>query len=289
MRTDTIPEDEVPDFAEDASLSLKDLHESLHTLTNHSGTNHTATGRTNRSGASSIQYTEEEWAAQLSRRIVQVRTWEDRFAIKNHPTFCQYFKMLRMGVPADAVKSTAEMDGYHPDIVDLDPNKSLNMQRHLLKPEVMENLQMTGALGEDAGGPGSVDGEKELSVPDTVQKVLHAVRQRRMNQVYATMALFSEMRVKSQYEKQKRYDMIMDEHSQSNRSLKSTPNALADASANDTQLTQMLSASLSENLEIDDEIISQSERMMEPSLRAGLGFLHSLQEEAQTLQDFEED
>jgi hypothetical protein len=281
MRTDTIPEEsELEDFVEDGSLSLNDLHGSLHAYTNHSGTNHTATTTSNRSTESSIQYTEEEWAAQLSRRIVQVRTWQDRFAIKNHPTFCQYFKMLRLGVPMDAVKSTVEQDGYHPAITDLDPNKSIKMQAHLLSPEVMENLHMTGALGEDAGGPGGKDGDKELSVPETVQKVLEAVRQRRMNQVYATMALFSEMKVKSQYEKQKRYDMLIDEHSKSYKSMNSMPVILAKVSGDETQLTRMLTSREAEHLEMDDEIISQSERMADPSLRTGIGFLSSLQAEA---------
>ena len=75
-------EHEFGDFAEDGSISINDLQESLHNSI-HSISSHKE--RNNMSSLSSINLSEEEWAEQLKHRIVQVRAWDDRFAMKESP------------------------------------------------------------------------------------------------------------------------------------------------------------------------------------------------------------
>jgi Subunit CCDC53 of WASH complex len=283
VRDETIQEDAaVEEFGGDDSLSLMDLqrHSSSHTnLTGHSFSNPQPPRSSNQSSSSSIKYTEDEWAKQLSRRIAQVRTWEDRFAIKNHPTFCQYFKMLRVGVPLPAVQHAAGMDGYHPSIMELDESKSLTMQLRRLSPQAVENLRTTGALGQVVGGKGTADGDQELSIPETVQKVLAAFRQKRVNQIYATMALFSETKLQmklQQQQQQQKADgsLLLDEQSITSKSIQSMPNPPADKMADDSNNNNIRLHSAKElnYLDMDDEI-SQSER-----IRDEIGSLSTLRE-----------
>jgi len=44
-------------------------------------------------------------------------------ALKNDPKFEKYFKMLKMGMPKEAVKHAMTRDGQDPDLLDQDPNK----------------------------------------------------------------------------------------------------------------------------------------------------------------------
>ena len=48
--------------------------------------------------------------------------------LKDDPEYKKYFKMLGMGLPADAVKNAVERDGKNPVVLDLDPNKSVAFQ-----------------------------------------------------------------------------------------------------------------------------------------------------------------
>jgi hypothetical protein len=48
--------------------------------------------------------------------------------LKDDPEYKKYFKMLGMGLPADAVKNAIERDGKNPVVLDLDPNKSVTFQ-----------------------------------------------------------------------------------------------------------------------------------------------------------------
>jgi hypothetical protein len=49
-------------------------------------------------------------------------------ALKEDPEYEKYFKMLKMGLPLDAVKHSLKRDGKDPVIIDLDPEKSLKSQ-----------------------------------------------------------------------------------------------------------------------------------------------------------------
>jgi hypothetical protein len=49
--------------------------------------------------------------------------------LKDDPEYVKYFKMLKMGLPMDAVKHAMKRDGCDPFIMDLDPEKSLKSQR----------------------------------------------------------------------------------------------------------------------------------------------------------------
>ena len=48
--------------------------------------------------------------------------------LKDDPEFEKYFKMLSMGLPPGAVKNAMCRDGKDPDIIDLDPSRSLASQ-----------------------------------------------------------------------------------------------------------------------------------------------------------------
>ena len=50
-------------------------------------------------------------------------------ALKDDPKYSKYFKMLRMKLPIGAVKQSLQRDGKDPNIVDLDPEKSLASQK----------------------------------------------------------------------------------------------------------------------------------------------------------------
>ncbi|CAJ1948777.1 unnamed protein product [Cylindrotheca closterium] len=49
-------------------------------------------------------------------------------ALKEDPEYEKYFKMLKMGLPRDAVKNALQRDGKDPSVIDLDPTKSLGSQ-----------------------------------------------------------------------------------------------------------------------------------------------------------------
>ena len=48
--------------------------------------------------------------------------------LKDDPEYSKYFRMLKMGLPKGAVKNALQRDGKDPSIIDLDPNKSANIQ-----------------------------------------------------------------------------------------------------------------------------------------------------------------
>jgi hypothetical protein len=54
---------------------------------------------------------------------------DDGPALKDDPEYAKYFKMLKCGLPVDAVKNALTRDGKDPTLMDLDPNKSLKSQR----------------------------------------------------------------------------------------------------------------------------------------------------------------
>ena len=136
--------------------------------------------------------TEKEWEELARFRIIQVRVWQDYFGIKHHPFFCHYFKMIQVGVPIEAVKHAVEMDGYDPSIMDLEINRSLEMRLDKLSPEALENLRSMGALAESSDPNNDANGAVELTIPDTIQRVMSAFRTRRSNQIFAVSALYKE-------------------------------------------------------------------------------------------------
>merc|ERR1712194_64187 len=53
---------------------------------------------------------------------------DDGPPLKEDPDFIKYFKMLKMGLPLGAVKNAVVRDGKDPNIMDLNPEKSLKSQ-----------------------------------------------------------------------------------------------------------------------------------------------------------------
>eukprot|EP00980_Cylindrotheca_fusiformis_P027234 scaffold19459_cov135-Cylindrotheca_fusiformis.AAC.2 len=104
--------------------------------------------------------------------------------LKNDPEYLKYFKMLKMGLPVDAVKNALARDGKDPSIMDLDPEKSIKAQRKgngnddgpPLKddPEYAKYFKMLkmglpvdavkNALTRDGKDPGIMDLDPNLSI-----------------------------------------------------------------------------------------------------------------------------
>jgi hypothetical protein len=54
---------------------------------------------------------------------------DDGPPLKDDPEYAKYFKMVKMGLPAGAIKNAIERDGKDASIMDLDPSKSIASQR----------------------------------------------------------------------------------------------------------------------------------------------------------------
>ena len=55
-------------------------------------------------------------------------TINEDLLLKDDPDFVKYFNMLKMGIPIGAVKNAVVRDRKDPNIIDLDPNKSVKSQ-----------------------------------------------------------------------------------------------------------------------------------------------------------------
>lgn len=138
-----------------------------------------------------------DWVEYARFRILQVCSWEDRFALKNHHIFCHYFKMLQFGVAIDAVKFAIQTDGYHPSIMDLAPNVPLELQVNQLVPDALENLRLKGAITKETGkDEASLDDDlaldglsTEVNIEEKISEFLSVVRRRRSNQIFAISSI----------------------------------------------------------------------------------------------------
>jgi hypothetical protein len=65
----------------------------------------------------------------LESQIPEQPETDSEVPLKNDPEYEKYFKMLKMGLPVDAVKNALVRDGKDPSIMDLDPEKSEKSQR----------------------------------------------------------------------------------------------------------------------------------------------------------------
>jgi len=133
--------------------------------------------------------------------------------------FCHYFKMLQFGTPLDAVKYRLTIDGYAISIMDLNPNRSLELQLDQLDVKALETLRSKGIIdntnvsaknytnAEKNDGSASDNtesdnwdsilndyqgGPTEVSILDTLRRFIFAFRRRRSNQIFAASALFDE-------------------------------------------------------------------------------------------------
>lgn len=165
--------------------------------------------------------TPNDWVECARSRVLQVRSWEDRFAIKYHPVFCYYFKMFQFGVPLEAVKHNVSIDGYPTRIMDLNPNQSLELQLDQLDATALETLRFKGVINDAetneknhreternnltniasniAGSEypefyldDSNHNPPDQSVPDTMVMLVSAFSRRRSSQIFAAAALFDE-------------------------------------------------------------------------------------------------
>lgn len=78
-------------------------------------------------------------------KSVAIENVDGGIPLKDDPSFGKYFKMLKMGLSVDAVKHTLKRDGQDPNVLDLDPEKSLEFQNHQ-NISVKEEVSMPGGI-----------------------------------------------------------------------------------------------------------------------------------------------
>merc|ERR1712150_100107 len=80
------------------------------------------------------------WMEAISNRIKQVQEWDATNPIRNNPVYARYFRLVELGVPLEAVKLTANLDGLLPEVLDLDANESIEHLREKVAPEIRLEL-----------------------------------------------------------------------------------------------------------------------------------------------------
>jgi hypothetical protein len=120
--------------------------------------------------------TVDTWKQGILDRLRQVQAWDSKNALRNNPVYAKYFRLLEIGVPLEALKQTARLDGLNVEVLDLDPNDSVENQRAKLSPEACEELDSSVFDGDAAG-----DLEKLVGIVDhsfekrlLAMKLLHA-------------------------------------------------------------------------------------------------------------------
>jgi hypothetical protein len=121
--------------------------------------------------------TVDAWKQGILDRLRQVQAWDSKNALRNNPVYAKYFRLLEIGVPLEALKQTALLDGLNVEVLDLDPNDSVENQRAKLSPEACEELDSSVFDGDAAG-----DLEKLVGIVDhSFEKRLLAMKLLRTN------------------------------------------------------------------------------------------------------------
>ncbi len=173
-----------------------------------------------------VHQTEPKWIKFLSSRISQASSWDDRFAIKNHPIVCHYFRMLQDGVPDDVVKLDVESDGFPSSIVDLEPDLPLERQVDRLNADALSSLRCMGMLTdneekdvEDVANEYfnlESHGSEDVGIKNRVKNFLSVVRQHRFTQIYAISAVLDTIEYSRQHEKNMSSQTIVSDTSNRN-------------------------------------------------------------------------
>ena len=85
---------------------------------------------------------------------------EEKAALKDHPTYSKYFKMLKVGLPRDAVKAKMQQEGVNPEMLDRDPSELLPLKDH-------QKDRTGGGLSSSSAGNGSDTGGNSTVGDDT--------------------------------------------------------------------------------------------------------------------------
>lgn len=82
-----------------------------------------------------------EWEQSIRDRVKQVQAWDAKNVLGSNPVYAKYFFLLKIGVPFDAVKETALLDGLNADVLALDPSDSLENQKDKLSADALEEVR----------------------------------------------------------------------------------------------------------------------------------------------------
>jgi len=85
--------------------------------------------------------TSEEWEQGIRDRVKQVHAWDSSNSLRNNPVYAKYFRLLEIGVPFEAVKQTALLDGLNADVLELDPDDCLENQKEKLSADALEEVR----------------------------------------------------------------------------------------------------------------------------------------------------
>ena len=72
---------------------------------------------------------------------------DEKVELKDHPMYSKYFKMLKVGLPRDAVKAKMAQEGVSPDMIDKDPSMLIP-----LKEQKNNHLDDSGSTGGNNHG-----------------------------------------------------------------------------------------------------------------------------------------
>ena len=78
----------------------------------------------------------------------------DKVTVADHPMYSKYFKMLKVGLPREAIKAKMAQEGVNPTFLDKDPNEMIS---------ITESKTVSGA-GSGSEVPGSVR-SKSIQIP----------------------------------------------------------------------------------------------------------------------------
>ena len=87
---------------------------------------------------------------------------EEKAALRDHPTYSKYFKMLKVGLPRDAVKAKMQQEGVNPEMLDRDPSELLPLKDHQKDRTGGLSSSSAGNIG-DAGGNSTVGDDTVMS------------------------------------------------------------------------------------------------------------------------------
>lgn len=82
-----------------------------------------------------------EWEQGIQERVRQVQAWDTKNTLLNNPVYAKGFRLLEIGVPFEAVKQTALLDGLNADVLALDPNECLENLKESLSADALEEVR----------------------------------------------------------------------------------------------------------------------------------------------------
>ena len=183
----TIDED-VDDDENDDDLVFSSIIDEMYGVggSSSSSSSHVINERSNIQEEVEIEVGEVEWLNQLGERALQVQQWsyDDKLKDQSSSEYDKYYKMISVGVPLLAVKTTITQDGLDPD----------GLSEELLKPSSFFRRTFGG------GGDDDHDDDDVGIIVDRLHKTFH---RRKAKQLLAAVNVLAKEQDKIKQKQQK--------------------------------------------------------------------------------------